>query len=66
MDAVIFISICLYIVVKQMNTVDEVSTDFENMEVEDVTRVAKLNDSFYEDDNAFMDIAHVLGFPAGR
>lgn len=66
MDAVIFISICLYIVVKQMNTVDEVVTDFENMEVEDVTRVAKLNDNFYEDENAFMDIAHVLGFPAGR
>lgn len=66
MDAVIFISICVLFVVKQLQSVDTTEEVLDKMEREDLTRVAKLNDSFYEDPDAFMDIAHALGFPAGK
>lgn len=66
MDAVIFIGICLYIVVRQVNLSSDTDDTFETMEAEDTTRVAKLNDAFYEDPDAFMDIAHALGFPVGK
>ena len=29
------------------------------------SRVSKLNENFYEDQDAFMEIAHALGFPKG-
>ena len=35
----------------------------DEMEVEDVTRTAKLNESFYEDPNAFSEIINALGYP---
>lgn len=65
MDAVIFICICLFFVVKELQTADTNETVIENIQKEDTARVAKLNESFYEDTDAFMDIAHALGFPAG-
>ncbi|MCM1219026.1 MAG: hypothetical protein NC548_31475 [Lachnospiraceae bacterium] len=65
MDAVIFICICLFFVIKQLNGVETNETAVNNIEVEDTTRIAKINDSYFEDDYAFMDIASQLGFPKG-
>lgn len=66
MDAVIFICICLFFVIRQMNEGESNETALDHIQKEDVTRTAKLNDNFYEDENAFMDIAHALGFPTGN
>lgn len=64
MDAVVFIIICLiYVITGVSNTVAEtVPTD---VVVEDTTRVAKLNDAMFDDPDAFMDLAHNLGFGNG-
>ena len=65
MDAVLFTGIAVVLVVMQMYKPDDASTSSKDIVVEDVTRVAKLNDSFYEDPDAFSEIAHALGFPKG-
>lgn len=65
MDAVLFTGIAVVLVVMQMYKPDDASSSSKNIVVEDVTRVAKLNDSFYEDPDAFSEIAHALGFPKG-
>ena len=65
MDAVLFTGIAVVLVVMQMYKPDEASSSSKDIVVEDVTRVAKLNDSFYEDPDAFSEIAHALGFPKG-
>lgn len=61
MDMVIFLLISVYIVYTHMGkpSSEGIKTKIEK---EDTTRVAKLNPDFYEDDDAFMDIAHELGF----
>lgn len=63
MDAVIFIIVALIWTVKMSDTKsnDEIKT-VKDYAPEDTTRVAKINDSFYEDPDAFMEIAHALGF----
>ena len=65
MDAVLFTGIAVVLVVMQMYKPDDTSSSSKDIVVEDVTRVAKLNDSFYEDPDAFSEIAHALGFPKG-
>ena len=65
MDAVLFTGIAVVLVVMQMYKPDDASSNSKDIVVEDVTRVAKLNDSFYEDPDAFSEIAHALGFPKG-
>lgn len=61
MDMVIFLLISVYIVYTHMSkpSSEVIKTKIEK---EDTTRVAKLNPDFYEDSDAFMDIAHELGF----
>ena len=63
MDAVIFITFALILTVIQKDVKDnkDIKTVNDYMP-EDTTRTAKLNDSFYEDEDAFMEIAHALGF----
>lgn len=66
MDALIFISIALFLVLKHLNTPDEAKdVVVKETEIEDVTRTAKLNDFFYEDENAFSEMINALGFPKG-
>lgn len=65
MDAVLFTGIAVVLVVMQMYKPDDASSSSKDIVIEDVTRVAKLNDSFYEDPDAFSEIAHALGFPKG-
>lgn len=65
MDAVLFTGIAVVLVIMQMYKPDDASSSSKDIVVEDVTRVAKLNDSFYEDLDAFSEIAHALGFPKG-
>lgn len=69
MDAIIFISIALVFTIIALNTPeDKVSSDptLNTVVSEDTSRVAKLNDSYYEDLNAFSEIANALGFPKVR
>ena len=67
MDAVIFMSIAVFFVIRQLRNSDSVAN--EEMEVSyakersDTERTAKLNESFYKDENAFSEIINALGFP---
>lgn len=66
MDAVIFLSLALFLTIKTLNSTEpetKTQREIDSMTVEDTTRVAKLNDSFYEDPNAFSEIINALGFP---
>lgn len=65
MDAVIFITIALVLFAMQVMQPNKTSENGVEYSVEDVTREAKLNDSFYEDEDAFSEIIHALGFPRG-
>lgn len=65
MDAVIFITIALVLFAMQVMQPNKTSENGVEYFVEDVTREAKLNDSFYEDEDAFSEIIHALGFPRG-
>ena len=62
MDAVIFITIAIVYTISLLSK-KEVVKKSDNIVKEDVTREAKLNSNFYEDPNAFMEIANALGFP---
>lgn len=44
-------------------TVEEADSHFAELAVGDTMREAKLNESFYEDPNAFSRIINRLGFP---
>ena len=66
MDALIFISIALFIVLKHLKSIEtEASTVVKDIDVEDTTRTAKLNETFYQDENAFSEMINALGFPKG-
>jgi formiminotetrahydrofolate cyclodeaminase len=70
MDALLFMILALVLVVRITNapeTTDTKSTVTveETVAVQNVERVAKLNDSFYEDPHAFSEIINALGFPKG-
>lgn len=62
MDAVLYIVFALGLYMYYSNR-KVITSKKTAEEVEDITRVAKLNDTFYEDPNAFMKIANALGFP---
>ena len=64
MDGLVFIIIALVFVFKDMNTAT-VDVNEEQV-VEDTTRVAKLNETYYDDQHAFSEIINALGFPRGR
>lgn len=67
MDAVVFLVIALvftYYNLKDTDTVETVNTaTLENESEVNVNRVAKVNDTYYEDLNAFSEIINALGFP---
>lgn len=67
MDAVIFIVLAIVFVFMDMKH-EPVTIDDEVTEslTEDNKRVAKLNDAYYDDPNAFSIIINALGFPKGR
>ena len=66
MDALIFISIALFIVLKHLNSIETAAdTVVKDIDVEDTTRTAKLNETFYQDENAFSEMINALGFPKG-
>ena len=63
MDALLFMILALVLVIREVNT--QVSDDIEVFEEAqcDRERIAKLNETFYEDPDAFSEIIHALGFP---
>lgn len=70
MDAVVFISIALFYVWKVISTDEqdirqqtEESADVQEVVTDNSTRVAKLNDTYYKDENAFSAMINALGFP---
>lgn len=65
MDAVIFITVALVLFAMQVLKPQTSGKGDTEYVVEDVTREAKLNDTFYEDVDAFSEIIHALGFPKG-
>lgn len=62
MDAVLFITLAVVLVFMQYNKPEE-TDEFDKIKSEDITREARLNESYYEDPNAFCEIANALGFP---
>lgn len=60
MDAIILISIGLYLVLgsKSVQPKEEIPAP-----VVECNRTARLNETFYCDEEAFYEIAHALGFP---
>ena len=73
MDGLVFMILTLVLTVLSLNKKEEVNTNALSTEIqesdcselskENVERVSKLNDSFYEDPNAFSRIINMLGFP---
>lgn len=65
MDALLFMILALVMTIKvSLGNANKVETDdIIEAQEEPANRVAKLNDSFYEDPDAFCDIIHALGFP---
>ena len=68
MDAVIFgiVAVVLTFKILYGPEQEEASSNSNNFIPEDTTRTTKLNDSFYEDPNAFTEISSALGFPRSR
>ena len=62
MDAVLFIGLALFLT-NSMVFFDKGDPEAATVVSEDTTREAKLNDSFYDDPNAFSLIINALGFP---
>lgn len=68
MDGLVFIIIALVFVFQDMKKgeVDLPNNQVETIEQEDITRVAKVNESYYDDPNAFSIIINNLGYPKER
>lgn len=64
MDAVLFIGFALAMTIYLMYFDKNEKEEIEVV-AEDTAREAKLNDDFYEDQNAFSLIINALGFPKG-
>lgn len=62
MDAVLFIGFALFLTIS-MVFFDKGDSEAITIKPEDTTREAKLNDTFYDDPNAFSLIINALGFP---
>lgn len=72
MDGVLILTLSLIAVLRYMNsndpeTVEKLIAKTECLELQEVNepRETKLNDTFYEDTDAFSRIIHMLGFPKG-
>lgn len=65
MDGLVFIIIALVFVFLDMKNGTIDSTEKEQLVLEDETRVAKVNELYYDDPNAFSLIINALGFPKG-
>lgn len=64
MDALIYMIFALVIVIKVVNTTNvEEATKLTESSKDMQNRVAKINESYYEDLDAFSEIIHALGFP---
>lgn len=65
MDAIVFIILALVLTLrpKPVEATQRVSGNDITVSAEDTTREAKLNDSYYEDPNAFSEMINELGFP---
>ena len=67
MDAFIFMILSLVIAIKTMNTVETTQSTVNAADCvelnEKTERVSRLNDSYYEDPQAFSRIINMLGFP---
>lgn len=68
MDAVIFGIIAVIMTMLSIYKPDSETSGpvLDNLVPEDTTRTTKLNESFYEDPNAFSEISSALGFPRHR
>lgn len=65
MDGLVFIIIALVFVFLDIKNGTIDSTEKEQLVLEDETRVAKVNELYYDDPNAFSLIINALGFPKG-
>ena len=63
MDALLVMVLALFLTVKTLNEPEEKKDVLLENEVSAVNRIAKINDSYYEDKDAFSEIIHALGFP---
>ena len=63
MDAIIFIGFSLFLTLRIMFGKDAKDAPAAEVVPEDTTRVAKLNDTFFEDPNAFCEMITAVGFP---
>lgn len=63
MDAFLFLILAVVVAFMEMQKPEVKKTVVNETAVEDTNRVAKLNDSFYEEPNAFSEIINALGFP---
>ena len=64
MDALIYMIFALFIVLRALKSEGDTS-NIELVETapESSNRVARINESYYEDPNAFSEIINALGFP---
>lgn len=68
MDAVVFMILAIVLTIIEMRKPDsiaEAAKDMQDVNANSKDRVAKLNDNFYQDNDAFSEIIHALGFPKG-
>ena len=66
MDAVLFLGIAIVLTIMSLYKTDTNETGASTEIIkEDIERTAKLNDAYYEDAHAFLEIANALGFPKG-
>ena len=63
MDALLIMVLALVLTVRTLNSPEERKEALLENEVSTVNRVAKINESYYEDMDAFSEIVHALGFP---
>lgn len=63
MDAIIFIMIALVLVIRADRVPESEAAKTVEYVAEDTQRTTMLNETFYEDKEAFYEIAHALGFP---
>ena len=63
MDAIIFIGFSLFLTLRIMFGSTPKEASAAEVIPEDTIRVAKLNDNFFEDPNAFCEMITAVGFP---
>lgn len=69
MDALVFMILALVMTIMELRKPDTIESEADGiieLQKDNGKRVAKLNESFYRDDDAFSEIIHALGFPKGE